>query len=195
MNEKIIWDFFIKKTNNPFGTAAIMGNLMAESSLNPVASTGSGYSGNQYTAYVDANLANMQTNFSTDGVAYGLAQWRFHTRKAELLKRAIESKRSIGNINLQLEFIWEELQSYKTVLKSIVNATDVSTASDAFMLKYEKPGNTSDTMKKRRSKYGQSYFDTFFDSQNEMHTKVVLKNDVAKRLYRDIRNVVESRTL
>ena len=40
MNEKAIWDYLLKATGNGSGTAAIMGNLMAESSLNPICATG-----------------------------------------------------------------------------------------------------------------------------------------------------------
>ena len=40
MNEKVIWDYIFNKCKNPYGAAAMMGNLMAESSLNPACVTG-----------------------------------------------------------------------------------------------------------------------------------------------------------
>ena len=36
MNESRIWGFLIDKIGNPFGAAGMMGNLMAESGLNPI---------------------------------------------------------------------------------------------------------------------------------------------------------------
>ena len=35
-NEEIIWTYLNERLNNPYGTAALMGNLFAESSLNPI---------------------------------------------------------------------------------------------------------------------------------------------------------------
>ncbi len=35
MNEKIIWDFLYGKLNNEYGVAGLMGNLYAESKLDP----------------------------------------------------------------------------------------------------------------------------------------------------------------
>jgi len=39
-NEKIIWDF-LSQTFNPYAVAGIMGNLYAESALNPINLQGS----------------------------------------------------------------------------------------------------------------------------------------------------------
>ena len=36
----IIWDFLYSRICNPYGVAALMGNLEAESSLNPFNATG-----------------------------------------------------------------------------------------------------------------------------------------------------------
>ena len=40
MDAKVIWNYLIDRINNPYGVAAVMGNLMAESSLNPANATG-----------------------------------------------------------------------------------------------------------------------------------------------------------
>ena len=34
-NGKYIWDFLLDRLGNPFGVAGLMGNLYAESALNP----------------------------------------------------------------------------------------------------------------------------------------------------------------
>lgn len=164
MNEKVIWDFLYAKINNTYGVAALMGNLFAESSLNPINATGNkgGLTNEQYTAAVDEHK---NENFVTDNVAYGLVQWRYHTRKKGLLDLAVKKNTSVGNLNTQLEYLWTELQSYKTAFNAVCAATDIRTASDVVMLKYEKPGNTSEAAKKKRAEYGQKYYDMFAEKQ------------------------------
>lgn len=159
-NESKIWNFLIEKSKNPFGTAALMGNLFAESSLNPIKANGIkklGMTNQEYTDNVDGGWSD----FIHDGIAYGLAQWCFHTRKQGLLDKAIIENKSIGDIDLQLEYLWEELQKYKTAYNAVINAMDIRSASDVVMLKYEKPANTSETAKEKRANYAQQYFDKY----------------------------------
>jgi len=160
-NEQIIWNYLHEKIRNVYGVAALMGNLMAESSLNPLCANGVkklGLTNAEYTAVVDEHKNN---NFITDGIAYGLVQWCYKTRKQGLLELAISQGKSIGDINLQLDYIWQELQKYKTVLNALYNAKNIRETSDIVMLKYEKPANTSETMKQRRAQYGEKYFSKY----------------------------------
>ena len=99
MNEKVIWDFLIQKTNNPYGTAAIMGNLMAESSLNPLCTNGV-KDGQQYAIDADHDLID----FAHDGKAFGLVQWCSWSRKQALLDYAKHKGYSVGGIVTQLEY-------------------------------------------------------------------------------------------
>jgi len=155
VNEKAIWDFLMEKTNNPYGTAAIMGNLMAESSLNPLNATGT--KNPSYTQDVDNGIID----FVGDNVAYGIAQWRYWSRKEKLLELSKKKRKSVGDLSLQLEFLWSELQSHKTALNAVLTATDIRTPSDIFMLKYEKPGNTGEKARQKRATYAHQYFNSF----------------------------------
>ena len=67
MNEKMIWDYLYQNTGNAIGAAAIMGNLMAESSLNPQCATGK-----NRTANYAKDADNGAVDFVNDGVAFGL---------------------------------------------------------------------------------------------------------------------------
>lgn len=156
-NAKEIWDYLMKQINNPYGVAAIMGNLMAESSLNPASATGK----NKTADYIkDADSGVI--DFANDGVAFGLAQWCYHTRKQGLIDLAKLCSLSVGDLYLQLEYLIKEMSgSYKTVWNAVLNATNIREASDIVMLKYEKPANTSDTAKKKRADYGQKFFDQY----------------------------------
>ena len=157
MNEKTIWDFLMKKTNNPYGTAAIMGNLMAESSLNPANTTGAKAGAKTYVTDADAG----KIDFVHDGVAFGLVQWCYWSRKQGLYDYAKQKDVSLGNLQMQLEYMWQEMQSYTTVINAVKNAKDIRTASDIVMLKYERPAGKTESAKKKRADYGQKYFDQF----------------------------------
>lgn len=161
MNEKLIWDYLMVKLQNPYGVAALMGNLFAESSLNPIRANNikkHGLTNETYTEIVDSGTND---NFVTDGIAYGLAQWCYHTRKKALLELARQNKKSIGDINLQLDYLWMELQTYKTVLNALINAKNIREASDIVLIKYEKPANKSESVKIKRATYGQKYYDKY----------------------------------
>ena len=57
------------------------------------------------------------TNFVQDKAGFGLAQWTFWTRKQALLDFAKASGKSIGDLIMQLDFLWKELSgSYPGVL-------------------------------------------------------------------------------
>lgn len=176
MNEKTIWDFLLKKTGNVYGTAAIMGNLMAESSLNPANVTGT--KDHDYIKNADAGTIN----FAHDGHAFGLAQWCYHTRKQGLLDIAKSRGTSVGDLNTQLEYLYQEMsQKYKTAWNAVTSATSIRTASDVVMLKYEKPAGTSDSAKAKRAAYGQKYFDQFAKgSQGQSQTDSCRKMVVAR---------------
>ena len=160
---KTIWDFLIGKGLNAFATAGIMGNLQAESALNPknlqqTYEKKLGYTDDSYTAAVDDGT---YTNFVKDSAGYGLAQWTYWSRKQALLEYAQSVNKSIGDLNMQLEFLWKELQGYKTVMSVLKAATSVKEASDCILTEYEKPANQSDTIKTTRANYGQAYYDKY----------------------------------
>ena len=166
-NTKTIWDFLKTKGLNDYAVAGIMGNLNAESGLNPKNLQNSyerklGLNDDQYTQAVDSGIYK---NFAKDSAGYGLAQWTFHTRKENLYNFIKERGCSIGNLIGQLEFLWMELQSnYKGLLKILSNADTVKKASDAVLLGFEKPADQSETVKEKRAKYSQIFYDKYHSS-------------------------------
>jgi len=107
-NEEVIWDFLFGKGLNAYSVAGIMGNLYAESALKPNNLQNSyekslGFTDTTYTAAVDNGS---YTNFAKDGAGYGLVQWTFHTRKQALLDFARAAGTSIGDLSMQLGFLW-----------------------------------------------------------------------------------------
>ena len=89
-NERIIWDYLKSQGLNNYGTAGLMGNLFAESALNPQNLQNTfekklNYTDATYTAAVDNGSYG---NFVRDSAGYGLAQWTFWSRKQNLLNFA-----------------------------------------------------------------------------------------------------------
>ena len=85
--EKVIWDTLMNFIGNTYGAAGLMGNLYAESALNPknLQNNGNkalGMTDDEFTSAMDAGA---YSNFVGDGYGYGLAQWTYHSRKAALL--------------------------------------------------------------------------------------------------------------
>ncbi len=166
-NEKAIWNFLIGKGMNAYAAAGIMGNLYAESAFNPRNLQNSyekkiGLTDEEYTAAVDAGT---YTNFAKDCAGYGLAQWTYHTRKQGLLSKAKAVGKSVGDLNIQLSFLWEELQGYKKVMQQLKAAGSVAEAASAFMIGFERPADQSATAQKKRASYGQKYFDKYAGSR------------------------------
>ncbi|MBQ8619063.1 MAG: hypothetical protein IJ418_16325 [Clostridia bacterium] len=162
-NAEVIWKYLRSKGLNDFAVAGIMGNLRAESSLNPKNLQSSyerklGYSDDSYTAAVDNGS---YTNFVRDKAGYGLVQWAYWSRKQKLLDYARATNKSIGDLDMQLDFMWNELQGYKSVMKKLSTAKSVSEASNAVLKGYEKPADQGTSAQEKRTSYGQAYFEKF----------------------------------
>lgn len=165
MNEQVIWDYLYKKVQNPYGVAALMGNLYVESKLNPKNLQGSykrklGMTDDQYTAAVD-NGTYTAVDFINDGAGYGLVQWTYWSRKEGLLNIAKSRGTSIGNLNTQLDYLWSEIQKYTTVIEAMKTGKSVRAISDVIAKRYERPTDQSEKALQNRANYGQSFFDKF----------------------------------
>lgn len=162
--EKKIWDALMAGIKNPYGTAGLMGNLFAESSLSPLSKTGgdSSIKGWQYAQMVDDGTIDIQ-EFAHDGVAFGLAQWRYWSRKEGLYNvwQTQKAGTSIGDLDFQLDFLLFEIEKYRTVWNILTTATTVKEASDIVLTNYERPASVGDKTKEKRAAFGQGYFDKY----------------------------------
>lgn len=164
--ESIVYTFFRGKGLNDFAVSGLMGNLYAESSMIANNVQGSYKQSNMteynrlYTEEVDKGEIDF-VNDKTGGGGYGLAQWTYPTRKKALLDYAKSTKRSIGDLNMQLEFLWNELQGYKNTMGVLKVATSVRQASDIVLTDFERPANMGEEVKIKRASYGQGYFNKY----------------------------------
>jgi hypothetical protein len=110
-----IVNFFVGKGLTPEQAAGIAGNFFAESGLQP-------------------NIVNQIG-------AYGLAQW-LGQRKRNLFEFASTRGEREGNLSLetQLEFTWNELQSYEgAAYRDLIAQTTVESATTSFVNRFERP--------------------------------------------------------
>ena len=146
------------------GVAGLMGNLYAESGLrsNNLQNSYEGKLGMADAEYTELVDHGSYTNFGNDRAGYGLAQWTYPTRKAALLAYAKAAGKSIGDLEMQLSFLMQELSTgYKSLLALLKTAVTVQEASDEVLLQFERPADQSAAVKSKRASYGQKYFDKY----------------------------------
>ena len=146
-----IWNFLRGQGYSEFTVAGIMGNMMQESSMNP-------------------------SSVSRTGKYVGLVQWG-GGRRTQLEQYAASIGKSWDDIDVQLDFLYAELQpdgggiatyqlegqgsapiagvSYSA--NDLLNATSTQMASDAFQCRFERYGGEYD---KRRA-YAEQIYNTY----------------------------------
>lgn len=175
MSMKNIHDKLMAQIKNEFGVYALMGNLKAESGLkaNNLQNTGNtklNMTDEEYTEMVDNGL---YTHFVNDGKGYGLAQWTYYSRKQNLLDYAKKVGKSIGDEDMQIEFLLNEIKGYQGVWYALVNAKSIKAASDVVLTKYERPADQSDKVKELRASYGKVIMNELVGGQ-EMKTRAAV---------------------
>ncbi len=168
--EQKIWNRLRVAGLNAYGAAGVMGNLYKESALNPqnLQNTGNtklGLTDEEYTRRVDSGE---YTNFVQDKQGYGLAQWTFWSRKQALFDFAKAAKASIGDLEMQLDFLVKELkQNYPAVWNVLRTAKSVREASNIMLFKFEAPADQSTRVQNDREAAGQVYYNKYSGKDDE----------------------------
>ena len=148
---------------NPPALCGLMGNIFAESGLIPNNLQNSfedklGMNDDAYTQAVDDGSYD---NFVHDSAGYGLAQWTYYSRKEGLLNFAKEKGVSIGDMYMQMDYLWQELQNTIDIAKLNACST-VREASDIILHEFERPANQSEEVEIRRAGYGQEFYNKYY---------------------------------
>lgn len=170
MSTRSIYNKLMSAINNKYGVCGLMGNLYAESGLrsNNLQNTSEkklDLSDTEYTSKVDDGS---YTNFVHDSAGYGLAQWTYWSRKQNLLDYAHKVCKSIGDEDMQVDFLINEIKGYKTTWSALVNAKSIKDASDAVLTQYERPADQSDAVKNKRAEYGKNIYDEIMKGEQNM---------------------------
>lgn len=174
-NEKRIWDYLKSKGLTDYGVAGLLGNLYAESGLLPnnLQNTGNKKLGMTDDEYVTAVDNGSYKNFVRDSQGFGLAQWTYWSRKEALLAFAKAAGASIGDLDMQLNFLWKELsEGYSGVLSVLMSAQSVLEASNSVLLNFERPANQSESVQAKRASYGQVYYEKYAGNVKGVETSM-----------------------
>ena len=147
-----IWEALLEAGLTPAGAAGVMGNLQAESALDPRNLQNSferslGMTDECYTRAVDAGT---YTRFVQDRAGYGLAQWTHPARKRSLLDFARGCGCSIGDGAMQVRFLLSEIRG-TPLFAFLCSTQDTAAASDRVLLEYERPADTSSSVRAYRA--------------------------------------------
>ena len=189
--ESLIWNYFKSKGLNDFAVAGIMGNLYAESGLRPNNLQNGfekklGMSDIEYTQAIN-NGTYSKDQFVYDKAGYGLAQWTYWSRKQGLYENVKNCNVEIDNLNIQLDFLWYELQtSYKGVLNALNSAKSVFEASNIMLLQFERPADQSEAVQNRRKSYSDMYYNKYAVKADKLYRVQIgaflLKSNAGKQL-------------
>lgn len=166
-NEKRLWDWLRVSGLTEEGAAGLIGNLYAESGLDPgkceqlclnrLKEAGVGeYTSETYTAAVDdGRISREEFLHPLPGrqYGYGLAQWTTESRKSGLYDMIKTLGVSIADFEAQAAYlIWEIKNRFESVWKVLISTKDVNEASDTILMKFECPAN-AEAMKGARRGY------------------------------------------
>ena len=177
-NEEKIWNFLCEKIGNEYGVASMMGNLSAESNLNPKNMENSyerklGFTDETYVQAID-NGTYTKEQFIYDQVGFSICQWTYWSRKKAFYEYVKSKGVSIGDLEASLEFLYHELStSYKSVLSTLKNATSILEASNAVLFKFENPADQSVRVQNYRASLGQKFYDKYAGTKVEVQQESV----------------------
>lgn len=183
-NDEIIWKFLKQKGFSEAGAAGAMGNMNAESGLQPnnLENTGNtrlGMTDAQYTTAVDNGTYK---NFVHDSFGYGICQWTWWSRKQTLLNFCEQKNKSVGDLTTQLEFFVKELQqSFSNVYKTLITSNDVKECSDAMLFKFEAPAAAS-SKSQQRYNMSMTYYNKFVKGEVPQMATNTYQKGIKKQL-------------
>lgn len=170
MSKKSIWDRLGRFGFSDPARAAIMGNIGPESGYDPY-NVEDRFKGDDhaYVAAVD-NGSYSLTDFMYDRGQYygfGLCQWTFSTRKQGLYILAKGRGVSIADEDMQLDYMWQELQTpeFSDVLAVLRSDASLREMAEKFMVDFERPADKSQAAKNYRVGIAEKILNEFAGSQ------------------------------
>lgn len=123
------------------GAAGCTANILAESAGSSInVENRSNIADETYTENVNSGRYK---DFVNDRYGYGLCQWTLPSRKEALLAYAKSCGVSIGDVNMQFNFIKKEMmERYSKVWNTLTSTTNPYDAGYIMCMLYERPANT-----------------------------------------------------
>ena len=159
-NEKETWNYLINAGLTKEGTAGLMGNLKADSSLRSILYDNSykkkiGWTNQEYVDKVN-NGEYSENEFVNDKIGFGIAQWTYYTRKQSLYKKC---KGKIGNLKCQLDYLVDELKNnYSEVNELLKSSNNVRDCTVKVLKEFENPKRQDSSVQDFRTKLSYKYY-------------------------------------
>ena len=175
MSKETIWHYLKHKGFSDVASAALMGNMEAESNCVSYRLQGDFTNGFKrsvdYTAQVDAgNISRHEfIHDGPGGGGYGLCQWTLFSRKAGLYDLAHEQNVSVGDEFIQVEWLTRELwqNEYKAVREVLEKSVSIRECSDVIVKQFLRPADQSEAVCKYRADLGRAFYQQFSEAEAE----------------------------
>ncbi len=139
------------------GAIGLLGNLQGETSdFDPMSCETMylnryGLTDAEYTRRADnGEKIHGDYYFTHDSAGYGIVQWTWWARKKGLLDYAKSKGKSVGDLDIQIEYMIKEFtESYTSVWKVLTTTDSYYEAVKHCVITYEKPANQADAIAKR----------------------------------------------
>lgn len=171
------------------GACGLLGNLQGETSdfdpmsLETLYRNRFGLTDAEYTRRADAGekVYNNYT-FAKDSAGYGIAQWTWWERKQNLLNFAQSQGKSVGDLDVQIKFMFKEMQGHYTkTWKTLTTTNDYREAVKICVTEYEKPADTAGAISKRTA-YAKAYLEQMKDEQSTTEEKTEVAVNAEKAI-------------
>lgn len=157
-NEEKAFRFFTGKGLSSQQSAGIVGNMKAESGVQPMRL--------QNTA---SEVKTSSKDIKLDGLGWGLVQWTPPSKMVNPSIAAGKTYSDIDSLAFQLEFLWGQLTGTgvgnsageKAAGDHLKQQTTIDGSARSFMLKFERPRDQSENAQKHRSQLANEVFGKF----------------------------------
>ena len=160
-NANVIWKYLVKSLTKE-GAAGLMGTLYAKSNLESAIYEKAfhskiGLSDLEYVNRVNSGVYSKES-FINDGAGFGLAQWKYYSKKESLYEKCFGQ---IGNINCQLNFLLYELEGdFAKLLGYLKSSHDLMECTSKVVREYDRPLN-ADLLVNQRYQYALGFYNRF----------------------------------
>jgi len=138
-NAAQVWNYLISKGFAPMAAAGVLGNMQAESGIDPAKE--------EYVNHI----------------GYGLAQWSYG-RRINLENFARAQNKPVSDLGLQLDFLWHELNTTENatlIAMTKPGPSSVLAATTIWLQKFERAGDSSAQAAQNRNQYSEKWYQKF----------------------------------
>lgn len=157
---------------NAIQAAGVMGNIAQESRFSTTNAQDKDEKGNPLYPGID----NPEYSYSVEesGITYGLFQWKYHTRKRNLLEISKEMGMSVGNINVQFRCIRSESKSEQFYISEWNQLKACESYEEATRIVFDEIEECEDNSLETRKRYSREIYITINEAMKSLYGSEVI---------------------